>query len=110
MNIFSVSSAVKAASLEEKSNSYFAENTMIQLHQAIEQAHLNMTTAYDKYTILPEQVLAIGESFRAAEIWFNLGALNSVDYLTVKKNLDRSTINLTIARYEYLLRTKVPDF
>ena len=107
---FKTKTNVKLAKLEEKRNSYVAENTRIQLYQAIEQAHLNMTTAYDKYMILSEQVLSFGESFRAAEIRFNLGALNSVDYLIVKNNLDRSTINLTIARYEYLLRTKVLDF
>jgi len=101
---------VKLARLEEKRTSYVAENTRIQLRQAIEQAHLNMTTAWDRYKILGGQVTAFKESFRAAEIRFNLGALNSVEYLIVKNNLDRATVNLTSARYEYLLRTKVLDF
>ncbi|MEO6406046.1 MAG: TolC family protein, partial [Ferruginibacter sp.] len=82
----------------------------IQLRQAIEQAHLYMTTAYEKYNITAEQVKAFEESFHAAEIKFNLGAINSVEYLIVKNNLDKATQNLTIARYEYLLRTKVLDF
>ena len=33
-----------------------------------------------------------------------------VDRKIPKKNPDSSAINLTIARYEYLLRTKVLDF
>jgi outer membrane protein len=33
-----------------------------------------------------------------------------VEYLIVKNNMDRARVNLTIARYEYLLRTKVLDF
>ncbi|MEP7237020.1 MAG: TolC family protein [Ferruginibacter sp.] len=107
---FQTKTNVKLARLEEKRNNYVAENTRIQLRQAIEQGFLNMTTAWDKYKILGEQVSAFEESFRGAEIRFNLGALNSVEYLIVKNNLDRSTINLTIARYEYLLRTKVLDF
>ncbi|MEO6252371.1 MAG: TolC family protein [Ferruginibacter sp.] len=107
---FQTRTNIKLARLEEKRNSYVAENTKIQLRQAIEQAWLNMTTANDKYKILTEQVAAFEESFRAAEIRFNLGASNSVEYLIVKNNLDRATINLTIARYEYLLRTKVLDF
>jgi len=107
---FRIRTNVKLAKAEEKRNSYVAENTRIQLRQAIEQAHLNMTSAYEKYKVLEEQVAAFGESFRAAEIRFNLGALNSVEYLIVKNNLDRATINLTIARYEYLLRAKVLDF
>ncbi|MEO6540520.1 MAG: TolC family protein, partial [Ferruginibacter sp.] len=107
---FQTRTNVKLARLEEKRNSYVAESTRLQLHQAIEQAFLNMTSAWDKYKILGEQVAAFEESFRAAEVRFNLGASNSVEYLIVKNNLDRATINLTIARYEYLLRTKVLDF
>ncbi|HMK04919.1 MAG TPA: TolC family protein [Ferruginibacter sp.] len=109
-NAFRTRTSVRLAKVEEKRTGYVAENTRIQLRQAIEQAHLAMTMAYDKYKVLEEQVAAFNESFRAAEIRFNLGALNSVEYLIVKNNLDRATINLTIARYEYLLRTKVLDF
>ncbi|MFZ1785855.1 MAG: TolC family protein [Ferruginibacter sp.] len=107
---FQTRTNVRLAKIEEKRKGYVAENTKIQLRQAIEQAYLNMTTAFDKYSALNEQVQAFKESFRAAEIRFNLGALNSVEYLIVKNNLDRATVNLTIARYEYLLRTKVLDF
>jgi len=101
---------IALAKVQEKNSSYIAENTKIQLQQAVEQAYLNTTTAFDKYKLLNDQVKAFEESFRAAEIRFNLGALNSVEYLVVKNNLDRANINFTIARYEYLLRTKVLDF
>lgn len=101
---------IKLARLEEKRTIYVAENTRIQLRQAIEQAHLNMVSAFEKYNAIKDQVTAYQESFRAAEIRFNLGAVNSVEYLIVKNNLDRATVNLTIARYEYLLRTRVLDF
>lgn len=107
---FQTRTRVKQARLEEKRTAYVAENTKVQLRQAIEQAHLNMTTAWNRYKILGDQVTAFEESFRAAEIRFNLGALNSVEYLIVKNNLDRANINLTTARYDYLLRTKVLDF
>ncbi len=103
-------SNIKLARLEEKRTGYVAENTRIQLRQAIEQAHLNMVSAWEKYNAVKDQVAAYEESFRAAEIRFNLGALNSVEYLIVKNNIDRTTINLTAARYEYLLRTRVLDF
>jgi outer membrane protein len=109
-NSFKSGTNVKLARLEEKRTEYVAENTRIQLRQAIEQAYLNMTTAWDKYKVTGEQVTAFEESFRAAEIRFNLGAVNSVEYLIVKNNLDRAAINLTIARYDYLLRTKILDF
>jgi outer membrane protein len=109
-NSFKSRTNVKLARLEEKRTGYVAENTRIQLRQAIEQAYLNMTTAWDKYKVTGDQVTAFEESFRAAEIRFSLGAVNSIEYLIVKNNLDRANINLTIARYDYLLRTKVLDF
>lgn len=101
---------IKLAKIEERRTGFIAENTKIQLRQAIEQAHLNMTMAFTKHQAVNDQVAAYTESFRAAEIRFNLGAINSVEYLIVKNNLDRANINLTIARYEYILRTKVLDF
>jgi outer membrane protein len=107
---FQVRTNVRLAGLEEKRNRYIADNTKILLLQAIEQAQLNMTTAWERFQILKEQVTAFEESFRAAEIRFNLGASNSVEFLIVKNNIDRANINLTIAQYEYLLRTKVLDF
>jgi outer membrane protein len=107
---FQTRSKIALAKVDEKNTKYIAENTKIQLQQSIEQAYLNTTTAFSKYDLLNSQVKAFTESFRAAEIKFNLGAVNSVDYLIVKNNLDRSSINFTISRYEYLLRTKVLDF
>jgi outer membrane protein len=101
---------IALAKVQEKNTHFIAENTRIQLQQAIEQAYLNMSTAFEKYKLLGDQVKAFEESFRAAEIKFNLGAINSVDYLIVKNNLDRANVNFTIAQYEYLLRTKVLDF
>ena len=109
-NSFQSRTRVTLARIQEKNYSYIAENTRIQLRQAIEQAFLNMTTAFGRYKILTEQVTAFEESFHAAEIRFNLGAINSVEYMIIKNNLDRANINLIIARYEYLLRTKVLDF
>jgi len=107
---FQSKSKIALARVQEKNAGYIADNTKIQLRQSVEQAYLNMSTSFNKYKLLEEQVASFTESFRAAEIRFNLGALNSVDYLIVKNNLDRANINLTIARYEFILRTKVLDY
>jgi outer membrane protein len=80
------------------------------LKQSIEQAHLNMTAAYEKYKVLTEQVLNFEEAFRAAEIRFNNGVINSTEYLISKNNLDRTRISLTQAKYEYNFRTRVLDY
>ena len=52
----------------------------------------------------------ITSSFRSssrAEIRFNAGAITSVDYLIAKNNFESSKGNLTIAKYDFVLREKV---
>jgi len=86
------------------------QNIELQLKQNIEQAHANMTASYNRYKAYLEQFTNYQESFRANEIRFNAGAINSVEYLTAKNNFDRATINLGQVRYEYLFRTKILDY
>jgi outer membrane protein len=69
-----------------------------------------MEASLNKYKALVDQVSAYTESFRAAEVRFNEGASTSVDYLIAKNNMDRANINLIIARYDYVLRTKILDY
>ena len=101
---------IKLAKIDLKNNELVEKTTITQLQRSIEQAYINMTAAFDRHKILLEQVDALTESFRAAEIRFNSGVGNSYDYLLVKNSLDRATINLIIAKYDYVLRTKVLDF
>lgn len=101
---------IKQAKITYKSTELSASTTRTQLSQAIDQAYINMNTASDRYKTILEQVNAFEESFRAAGIRFNSGVGNSIDYLTAKNNLDRANINLIIAKYDYVLRTKILDY
>ena len=60
--------------------------------------------------MLTDQVNAFKESFREAEVKFNAGSINSVEYLVIKNNLDDANINLIIARYDYVLRSMILDY
>ncbi len=82
----------------------------LQLKQNIEQAHANMIASFNRFKAYLELYNIYQESFRAIEIRFNTGAINSVEYLTAKNNFDRATINLGQVRYEYLFRTKILDY
>jgi outer membrane protein len=101
---------IKQAKINFKSREFSANTTRTQLSQAIDQAYINMNTAADRYKTILEQVAAFNESFRAAGIRFQQGVGNSIDYLTAKNNLDRSNINLIIAKYDYVLRTRILDY
>ncbi len=101
---------VKLATLELKNSQYVEQNTKTQLQQAIERAYVNLTSAADKYKLLQEQESAFAESFRTAEVRFNAGAINSVDYLVAKNNLNRTQNNLITAKYDFVLREKILDY
>jgi outer membrane protein len=109
-NNFRFRNQIALAKIDLKSASYTAQTRQIQLKQNIEQDHFNMTAAKNRYQALLEQVAAYTESFLAAEVRFNAGATTSIDYLIAKNNLDRANVNLIIARYDYVLRTKILDY
>jgi outer membrane protein len=109
-NNFRYRNRIALAKIDLQSASFTAQTRQIQLKQAIERDYFNMTAARNKYEALVEQLAAYAESFRAAEVRFNAGASTSVDYLIAKNNLDRANLNLIIARYDYVLRTKILDY
>jgi outer membrane protein len=109
-NNFSRRNQIKKASLDLKNSDYVAEATKIRLRQQIEQSYANMTAAKNRYDALTRQVEAFGLSFRIAEVRFNAGVETAIDYVIAKNNYDRANSNLIIARYDFLLRTKVLDY
>lgn len=110
LNALQSRNRVDRAKIQLKSAELIENNTRIRIQQQVEQAFLNMEATYARYNTLLQQVDAFQESFRTADARFNEGVLNSVEYLTAKNNLDRANINLIIARYEYVFRTRVLDF
>ncbi|CAN5801200.1 TolC family protein [soil metagenome] len=110
LNALQTRTQIRQAKISLTNAEYVEETTKLQLQQDIEKANFNMQAAYKRYQKLTEQVASFQESFRAADIRFNAGVINSVEYLVVKNSLDRANINLIISRYEYLLRTKVLDY
>ena len=101
---------IKTAILQQQDALITLNTTKTQLQQNVEQAYVNVTSAKNRYDVLTEQVNAFTESFREAEIKFNAGAINSVDYLVAKNNVDQSNLNLIIARYDYVLRSMILDY
>ncbi|MBX3252596.1 MAG: TolC family protein [Chitinophagaceae bacterium] len=109
-NNLQVNTNVKRAKLTAKNAEYEAENTKIVLRQNIEKAHQDMVSSFERYKVLQEQVVQYKESFRSAEIRFNLGTIVSTEYLITKNNYDRARLNLTQTWYEYIFRTRILDF
>lgn len=110
LNYFQNHNKVKLAKIDLLESKYIEENTKIVLRQNVEQAYLNMTSAYNRYNVLVDQVKAYAESFRTAEIRFNAGVLTSVDFVLAKNNLDKANINLINARYDCFIYNKILDY
>jgi outer membrane protein len=101
---------IKLADIQVRNSELVEENTKLQLRQQVEQAHLNMTNAYERYKTLLDQVAAYQTSFKAAEARLTAGVGTTVDYIIAKGNLDRANINLINSKYEFVLRKKILDY
>lgn len=108
-NGFRTKNDVKLQKIELERNKTELESTKLIFKQSIEDAYNRMEAAYNRYYLLVDQVDAYEESYRIQEIRFNNGVSNVVDYITSKNNLDSARINLSNAKYEYLLRVKILD-
>src|SRR5258705_11395969 len=67
-NSFQQRNRIKLAKIDLKNNVLIEKTAKTQLQRSVEQAYINMTAAFDRHKILLEQVDALTESFRAAEI------------------------------------------
>jgi outer membrane protein len=80
------------------------------LRQNIEFANNKMVAAFERYTSIQKQLSASNEAFVAAEVKFNAGTINSMDFNLSKTNLDKAKLNLIQAKYDYLLRVRILEF
>ena len=110
LNAAKIRTALKLAHINEQLSKVQSQTIQTKLRQSIEQAYINMKTAYDKLTLLEQQVKDYTESFRAATVKFEAGAITSVDYIIAKNNMDHANTNLIASRYDYILKTKRLDY
>jgi len=110
LNGLQARSRVSQAQIAEKRTSFEAQTIKTALRQSIDQAYVNMNSAFERYQTLARQLDDFTKSFKAAEVRFNAGVNSSVEYLLAKNNVDRTNANFVAAKYDYLLRAKVLDF
>lgn len=101
---------VNHAQIAEKRTNFEAQTIKTTLRLSIDQAYINMNSAFDRYQTLARQLEDFTKSFKAAETRFNAGVNTSVEYILAKNNVDSTHANFVAAKYDYLLRAKVLDF
>jgi outer membrane protein len=80
------------------------------LEQNIQQAYVDVENAYSNYQAIVRQIEALQLTFENTEKQFNLGLVNSVDYMLAKNNLNRAQFDMVRNKYIFFFRQKVLDF
>src|SRR5690606_26396856 len=107
---FQVRNNVARAKLDVLNAEQAAEKRRNELQQTTHQVLFNLDAAKERYKNLVEQVAYYTESFRIAEVRFDAGAINSVEFLIAKNKMDNANANLVIARYQWHLRQRIVDY
>lgn len=107
---FQVKYNVANLKLQQKSVEYQAQQVHLSIRKNVEQAYIDMSNSAKRYSATANQVRALTEAFRVAQVRFDVGAINSTEYNIAKANLDRANGNLVQSKYEYVFRTKILDF
>ena len=81
-----------------------------QLRKSIEQACVNLKSAYVKYQASLEKFNSVQESYNVAQEKFSLGSLSSVDFLIQKTNLITAESDLLQSKYNLVFSKKILDF
>lgn len=109
-NGWQVSNNIQRSKINLKQAELNSELTKNQLYQDITQANFAYSAALKRFKANQESLKAQQENFNFAQIRFNEGLLNSVDFLNIKNNLEIAKSNLLQSKYEVLFRSTILDF
>ena len=110
LNGFQTKLAVDNARLSKIGAQIQLDQQKNQLRQSIETATTNERAARKRVQAIDKQIAALEESYRSAEQRYNLGVLNSIDFLTAKNNLARAQNDKARFKYDYFIRRALLDF
>lgn len=80
------------------------------LRQDIYTAHANAVTSLQKFYAASRGVDASQKAFDFATKRFDLGLMNTIDYITTQSKLFNAQINKVSAQYDYIFKMKLLEF
>jgi outer membrane protein len=86
------------------------DNDLLSLKQGIYQAYYNAVASLEKFEANKKAVVVAEKSFDLATKRYNIGMLNTIDYLTNQNNLFTARINQLSSQYDYVFRIKVLEY
>jgi outer membrane protein len=80
------------------------------LRKVIEQAFADMKSAENSYNASKESLTMLEQTYFNSEKRFNLGLTSPADFLIDKNNFYVAKTNLSFAKYQYILKSRVLEF
>ncbi|SHM31560.1 outer membrane protein [Chitinophaga jiangningensis] len=109
-NGWQVRANTKKAQLNVENAKLTKEQDVQKLRQDIYTAHANAVAALQKYTASSKGVDAAQKAYDFATKRFNLGLMNTIDYITTQSKLFRAQIDKVSAQYDYIFKMKLLEF
>lgn len=86
------------------------ESDLLTLKQNVYQAYSAAVAALQKFEAGKKGLSTADRSFELASKRYDVGLLNTIDYITNQNNLFKAKINLLAAQYDYVFKMKVLEF
>jgi outer membrane protein len=80
------------------------------LRQDIYTAHANAVAAIQKFSAASKGVVASQRAYDFATKRFDLGLMNTIDYITTQSNLFKAQVDKVSAQYDYIFKMKLLEF
>ncbi len=109
-NNYTVATNVKNAALEVKRQELELRSRHNELYKEVQQALVDADSFYEKMQAAEVNLRSMTESFRYTEEKFNVGAVNSTDYIVSKTNLLKAQSEYYQTRFQFVFQLKIIDF
>lgn len=107
---YQVTAGVERAKLNTMSSALNIERQKNTLKTDVQQALADAQAASKSYQAAQKSSDAQRAAYNNATKQYELGAINSFDFVNARALLDNTNISLIIAKYDYLFKAKVVDF
>jgi outer membrane protein len=82
----------------------------LQLKQDVYNAYQQAYGSYKTFLAREKQVKTAERSFELASKRYDLGVMQTIEWLTIQNNLTRAKVDRLIAQYDYVFKMKVLEF
>lgn len=102
--------AVERAKIDVQDRQLTLDINRQQLRQDVYTAHANAVGAFQKYQAAITTERASQKAYDFATKRFNVGLMNTVEYITTQTNLFKAQIDKVSALYDYIFKIKLLEF